>query len=76
MSLQIALLYMSHGERLHYEKVVIHLVTNLLGLIFLVQKLNYAADPLGLTYSTLVRCYYISNIYSDNGMVETNMAFP
>ena len=55
MSLQIALLYMSHGERLHYEKVVIHLVTNLLGLI-LVQKLNYAADPLGLTYSTLVRC--------------------
>ena len=56
MSLQIALLYMSHGERLHYEKVVIHRVTNLLGLIFLVQKLNYAADPLGLTYSTLVRC--------------------
>ena len=56
MSLQIALLYMSHGERLHHEKVVIHLVTNLLGLIFLVQKLNYATDPLGLTYSTLVRC--------------------
>ena len=38
------LLYMSHGELLQYKKVVIQLVTSLLELVNLVQKLNYAVD--------------------------------
>lgn len=46
------LLYMPHGELLQYEKVVVHLVISLLDLV---QKLNCTADPLMLTYSTLVR---------------------
>ena len=39
-----------------YIKVVMHLVTNLLELVNLVQKLNYVVDPLVLTYNTLVHC--------------------
>ena len=47
---------MTHGELMQYKKVVVHLVTNFLELGNLVQKLNYAVDPLVLTYSTLVHC--------------------
>ena len=47
---------MPRAELLQYKKVVMHLVTNLLELVNLVQKINYAVDPLVLTYSTLVHC--------------------
>ena len=48
-------LYASWGTA-SYKKVVMRLVTNLLELVNLVQKLNYVVDPLVLTYSTLVHC--------------------
>ena len=44
---------MSHGELLHYKKVAMSLVINLLDLF---QKLNYTVDPSVLTYSTVVHC--------------------
>ena len=47
---------MSHGELLQHKKVVMQLVINFLELVNLVQKLNYAVEPLVLTYSALVQC--------------------
>ena len=36
---------MAHGEQLQYKKVGMHLVTNLLEFVNLVQKPNYTVDP-------------------------------